>query len=73
MKIDHPYYLTEATMVAYLRSSGFEVLRSDYAADHLHVSYACRPGIADQDAMPSAGSVDAMLREVRFVQNAPRP
>jgi hypothetical protein len=57
-------------MVAYLRSSGFEVLRSDYAADHLHVSYVCRPGIADVDAMPAVASVDEMLREVRFVQNA---
>jgi len=72
VKIDHPYYLTEPTMTAYLRSSGFQVLRSDYAADHLHVSYACRPGIADQDAMPSTAAVEAMLREVRFVQNAPR-
>jgi 2-polyprenyl-3-methyl-5-hydroxy-6-metoxy-1,4-benzoquinol methylase len=71
IKIDHPYYLTERTMVAYLRSSGFEVLRSDYAADHLHVSYVCRPGIADVDAMPAVASVDEMLREVRFVQNAP--
>ena len=70
IKIDHPYYLTERTMVAYLRSSGFEVLRSDYAADHLHVSYVCRPGIADVDAMPAVASVDEMLREVRFVQNA---
>ena len=72
IKIDHPYYLTEPTMVAYLRSSGFEVLRSDYAADHLHVSYACRPGTATEDAMPSAASVDELLREVRFVQNATR-
>ena len=72
VKIDHPYYLTERTMVAYLRSSGFEVLRSDYASDHLHVSYVCRPGIADVDAMPAAASVDELLREVRFVQNAPR-
>ena len=73
VKIDHPYYLTEQTMVAYLRSSGFEVMRSDYAADHLHVSYVCRPGAANVDAMPSAASVDELLREVRFVQNASRP
>jgi cyclopropane fatty-acyl-phospholipid synthase-like methyltransferase len=80
VKIDHPYYLTESTMVAYLRSSGFEVLRSDYAADHLHVSYVCRPNTADADVMPAAASVDELLREVRFVQNtrgpersAPRP
>jgi 2-polyprenyl-3-methyl-5-hydroxy-6-metoxy-1,4-benzoquinol methylase len=72
IKIDHPYYLTERTMVAYLRTSGFEVLRSDYAADHLHVSYVCRPGAADAAAMPTAASVDEMLREVRFVQNASR-
>jgi 2-polyprenyl-3-methyl-5-hydroxy-6-metoxy-1,4-benzoquinol methylase len=73
IKIDHPYYLTERTMMAYLRSSGFEALRSDYAADHLHVSYVCRPAAADVDAMPTAASVEEMLREVRFVQNAPRP
>ena len=65
VKIDHPYYLTEPTMAAYLRSSGFEVLRSDYAADHLHVSYVCRPAAAGQDAMPSAMSVEELLREVR--------
>ena len=73
VKVDHPYYLTEPTMAAYLRSSGFEVLRSDYAADHLHVSYVCRPSAADVDAMPVSASVDELLREVRFVQNAPRP
>jgi len=70
VKIDHPYYLTENTMTAYLRRSGFEVLRTDYAADHLHVSYVCRPGTADVDAMPAAASVDELLREVRFVQNS---
>lgn len=72
IKVDHPYYLTERTMVAYLRGAGFEVLRSDYAADHLHVSYVCRPGATDVDAMPTAASVDELLREVRFVQNASR-
>jgi SAM-dependent methyltransferase len=72
IKIDHPYYLTETTMAAYLRMSGFDVLRSDYASDHLHVSYVCRPGIADRDAMPAAASVDELLRELRFVQNARR-
>jgi 2-polyprenyl-3-methyl-5-hydroxy-6-metoxy-1,4-benzoquinol methylase len=71
IKIDHPYYLTEPTMVAYLRRSGFEVLRSDYAGDHLHVSYVCRPGAGHVGLMPSDGSVDALLREVRFVQNSP--
>ena len=71
IKIDHPYYLTEPTIVAYLRRSAFEILRSDYASDHLHVSYVCRPGTNDVDVMPADGSVDALLREVRFVQNSP--
>jgi hypothetical protein len=69
VKIDHPYYLTEPTMGAYVRRSGFEVRRSDYAADHLHVSYVCRPAGADADALPAAASVEELLREIRFVQN----
>jgi 2-polyprenyl-3-methyl-5-hydroxy-6-metoxy-1,4-benzoquinol methylase len=71
IKIDHPYYLTEPTMTAYLRRAGFEVVRADYAGDHLHVSYVCRPGTGHGDVMPAASSVDALLREVRFVQNSP--
>lgn len=69
VKIDHPYYLTEPTMAAYLRMSGFEVLRSDFAADHLHVSYVCRPVVAHADGLPHAASVEALLREVREVQS----
>ncbi len=69
IKIDHPYYLTEHTMAAYLRRSGFAILRSDYAADHLHVSYICRPDAADETAIPTPASVDELLREVRNVQN----
>ena len=71
VKIDHPYYLTEATMMAYLQMCGFEVLRTDYAADHLHISYACRPARPRPLEIP-AGAADTLLREVRFVQNAPR-
>jgi Methyltransferase domain len=72
IKIDHPYYLTDPTMGAYLRRSGFEILRSDYAADHLHVSYMCRPCAADVSAVPPGASVDELLREVRYVQNTDR-
>lgn len=73
IKIDHPYYLTEATAAAYLRRAGFDVVRSDYAADHLHMSYIARPSQADTTALPSQETVRELLREVRFVQNAPRP
>lgn len=71
VKIDHPYYLTESTMGLYLRSTGFDVLRTDYAADHLHVSYACRPSTTENVA-PDRDAASALLREVRLVQNAAR-
>ena len=53
-KIDHPYYLTQNTMEAYLRRAGFAIAHVDYAADHLHVSYLCRPG--DAGPRRAAGS-----------------
>jgi SAM-dependent methyltransferase len=73
MKIDHPYYLTDFTMEAFLSRAGFDVVRADYAADHLHISYVCRPGSADGSAFPPPESVSALWHEVRYVQNAPRP
>jgi 2-polyprenyl-3-methyl-5-hydroxy-6-metoxy-1,4-benzoquinol methylase len=73
IKIDHPFSLTEQTMPAYLRCAGFEVLRTDYAADHLHVSYVCRGVDPDPGALPDPALVAEMFREIRFVQNAPRP
>ena len=72
VKIDHPYYLTEATMTAYLAAAGFEIARADYAADHLHVGYVCHPAASRPDALPAPASVTQMLREIRCVQNAPR-
>ncbi len=72
-KIDHPYYLTQATMNAFLRRAGFSVLRVDYAADHLHISYICGLGTPVPDALPDPASVADSFREIRFVQNAPRP
>jgi 2-polyprenyl-3-methyl-5-hydroxy-6-metoxy-1,4-benzoquinol methylase len=73
VKIDHPYYLTEATMTAYLASAGFAVVRAEYAADHLHVSYVARPGNAAAGALPQPAGVSELFREIRYVQNAPRP
>lgn len=72
IKIDHPFYLTEHTMPAYLRRAGFDVLRSDYAEDHLHVSYICRGADPDRDALPDPAGVAEMFREIRFVQNTRR-
>lgn len=72
VKIDHPYYLTEAVMTAYLRRAGFDIVRVDYASDHLHVGFVCRPGLRVGDALPAA-QAEALLAEIRYVQNAPRP
>jgi cyclopropane fatty-acyl-phospholipid synthase-like methyltransferase len=72
IKIDHPYYFTESAMQAYLRRTGFEVVRTDYAGDHLHVSYVARRSEMAADALPAAAEVRDLFREVRFVQNTPR-
>jgi SAM-dependent methyltransferase len=72
-KIDHPYYLTQETMTAYLKRAGFESMRASYAADHLHVSYLCRPTQAAPQALPDAAAVVELFREIRYIQNAPRP
>jgi 2-polyprenyl-3-methyl-5-hydroxy-6-metoxy-1,4-benzoquinol methylase len=72
VKIDHPYYLTEPTMTGYLRRHGFDVVHTNYAADHLHISYVCLPGGTGEDWRPSRASVAELFREVRFVQNAPK-
>jgi hypothetical protein len=60
-------------MTAYLRRAGFESMRAAYAADHLHVSYLCRPVQGSPQALPDAADVAGMFREIRYVQNAPRP
>jgi len=73
IKIDHPYYLTESTIAGFLARAGFDILGVDYAADHLHVGYVCRPAAPQPDARPAAGDVEALWREVRHVQNGPRP
>jgi len=70
IKIDHPYYLTEPVAEAFLKRAGFDILRVDYAADHLHVGYVCRPTHADPDALPAADAVSGLWREIRCVQNA---
>ena len=72
-KIDHPYYLTQDTMTAYLRRAGFEGMRAAYAADHLHVSYLCRPTQPAPQALPDPASVADLFREIRYVQNASGP
>jgi hypothetical protein len=73
LKIDHPFSLTEETAEAYLARAGFEPVKRSYSADYHLVLYVCRPCTPDPDALPAPDSVARFFREVRFVQNAPRP
>jgi SAM-dependent methyltransferase len=70
-KVDHPYSLTEATAEAYLARAGFRVVQKDYAEDHLHVGYVCRPVNPLPEALPAADAVDRFFAEIRAVQNRP--
>lgn len=72
IKIDHPFYLTEPTMKAYLLRTGFKILQIDYAADHLHVGYVCRTAESKPNYLPPKHTVESLWREVRMIQNAPR-
>jgi 2-polyprenyl-3-methyl-5-hydroxy-6-metoxy-1,4-benzoquinol methylase len=69
IKIDHPYYLTEPTMEAYLTRDGLQMLRKNYAADHLHIGYVCRLGTPQATYLPPSDSLNLTLRETRLVQN----
>ena len=69
VKVDHPYYLTEETMQAYLRRTGFEVLEVTYAADHLHIGYVCAVAEPEPRAVPAPTWVAEQWREIRAIQN----
>jgi 2-polyprenyl-3-methyl-5-hydroxy-6-metoxy-1,4-benzoquinol methylase len=70
VKIDHPFYLTESTIEAYLTRAGFHMIRINYAADHLHIGYLCRLGKPQPNYLPSRDAPSHLLSEVRFVQNS---
>ena len=72
IKIDHPFYLTESVMQNYLARCGFEVLKTDYAADHLHVGYICRKMVPDSACVPDHNAVEGLWREIRLIQNLPQ-
>ena len=69
VKIDHPYYLVEHTMTAYLRRNGFKILAVDYAADNLHIGYVCAPAEREPDWLPDSELVSGQWREIRAIGN----
>jgi 2-polyprenyl-3-methyl-5-hydroxy-6-metoxy-1,4-benzoquinol methylase len=70
VKIDHPYYLTESTMQAFLVRAGFAVRRMSYARDHLHVGFACVPAEPQPDHLPDEAETRDLFREIRAIQNS---
>ena len=73
VKVDHPFYLTESTMLTFLMRTGFDVARVEYSKDRLHVGYVCRPSTPEPTKLPLPEDVSELWRELRYVQNAPRP
>lgn len=73
LKIDHPFSFTEETADSYLAKAGFEPIKKAYSSDYHLVMYVCRPCAPKPDALPSPESVERFFREIRYVQNAPRP
>jgi len=69
IKIDHPYYLTDETMRAYLARAGFDVLAINFAPDHLHVGYLCAPGEKSPDELPDPVRARDQWLEIRSIQN----
>lgn len=71
IKIDHPFYLTQSTMEAFLNRSGLKIIRKSYASDHLHIGYLCRKSAIESESMPDSRTVVKLFDEIRLVQNAP--
>ncbi len=69
IKIDHPFYLTQETLEAFLRRTGFDTLHVDFAADHLHVGFVCMPGSSDPGFLVDPRSVSQQWHEIRSIQN----
>jgi 2-polyprenyl-3-methyl-5-hydroxy-6-metoxy-1,4-benzoquinol methylase len=68
IKIDHPFYLTEETIKAYLTRAGFDVLQASSAPDQIHKRYICVPGDANPNYLPLTENVEKLTREIAQVQ-----
>lgn len=68
IKIDHPYYLTEESVEAYLAKTGFKIVRKGYAKDYLHINYLCIATEEKGNFHPEPP--DTLLREIRSIQNS---
>lgn len=58
--------------VGMFKRAGFEVINSNFSADHLHVGYVCRPSAPEPGHLPCPAATAAMMEEIRYVQNVRR-
>jgi len=72
IKIDHPYYLVEETTCSFLARAGFDVVSATRAADYLHVSYVCRPGRVDAEALPPQDLARRLWQELGIAPDVVR-
>lgn len=68
VKIDHPYYLMDGTMTAYLEHAGFAVRQTLIHPDGIHLGYLCQPGpeLAHRDLAKEAERTFALVRSVQL-------
>jgi len=69
VKIDHPFYLTRQTALAFARQSGFEVVAEAASPDEHHVGFLCIPttkGQLDQPALKQHAK--ETLQNIRMLQ-----
>lgn len=71
IKIDHVYSFSQETFEAMLAQVGFQWIRKDFAADHLHVGYVCRKVPPTPGILPSTEWINSHLQELRYIQNHP--
>ncbi len=72
IKVDHPYYFTQETITAYFKKHGFRAIKTNFAADHLHIGFLCRKCDPTEDYLPSSNWIDLLVSEIRWIQNTPR-
>ena len=70
IKIDHPYYLTEPTMTAYLSARDSTCCGVTTRRTICTSATSAVPAPRTAMPLPTASSVDELFREIRFVQNA---
>ena len=73
IKVDHPYYLTESSMEAFLSRAGFRVVDRHDPGDRLHVGYVCRLADPDVNAFPARDIVNRLFDELSAPATAGRP